>query len=104
MDNLQAYIEGTNTAFYGAADQWTIKAGAIAEEKETFTDKYPHCLPGTYYDPVDIDAAIAAEKCVAFDVECADGYTCAAAYGTCYADDGNAKVSDYSTERIMSLA
>jgi hypothetical protein len=101
---LQAYLEGENIAFYGVNDQWTIKANSIAEEKETFDDKYPHCLPGTYYDPVDMDAAIAAEKCVAFDVECADGYLCASAYGHCYASDGNATVSDLYTEIVMKYA
>jgi len=36
---------------------WTIVDGAVAEEKETFDDKYPHCLPGT---ELDVDSYLAA--------------------------------------------
>lgn len=60
-------IEGEDpTGIYGG--KWAIKDRAVAEEKEFFEDKYPHCLPSGD----DVKELIESQFCETAD-DCTNG-------------------------------
>jgi hypothetical protein len=73
---------------------WTIVDGAVAEEEETFDDKYPHCLPGT---ELDADSYLATACEVPTDCDNADYGYCS--YGGFCENGSNAL--QYETELAM---
>jgi hypothetical protein len=97
---VTAYVDNStgptlDTVLTGDSSLWSIVAGAVAEEAETFDDKYPHCLPSTELD----EDAIYATACE-YDNDCADqgDYGTCNSYGFC-ANDSN--VAEFATEIWM---